>query len=85
VRDYNAKNPLTPDDIIAIEDQGGIMDELDLPSTDSPEVMEQAVSIWLTHIIWDQHSRGVHPDQIEENLVDLYSRVYRKVREAHER
>lgn len=59
------------------------MDDLDLPSTDSPEVMEQVVSVWLTHVIWDQHSRGVHPDHIEESIVDLYVRVYQKVKEAH--
>ncbi len=60
------------------------MDEFELPSTDSPEVMQQVVSVWLTHVIWDQHSRGVHPDHIEESIVDLYARVYKKVRAAHE-
>jgi len=56
---------------------------IDLPDTDSTEVMQQAVSLWLVNIIWDQHSRGVHPDNVEEDLLTLYSRVFESVRKAH--
>lgn len=60
------------------------MEELELPPTDSPEVMERAISAWLTHVIWDQHSRGVHPDHIEENILELYNRVFTAVHKTHE-
>lgn len=59
------------------------MDEISLPDTDSPEVMQQAVSLQLSLIIWDQHSRGVHPDQFEESILELYQRVYKSVSAAH--
>ena len=59
------------------------MEEFRLPETDTPDVMQQAVSLWLTNVIWDQHSRGVHPDKIEQDLLELYDRVYKAVRKAH--
>ena len=59
------------------------MEELTLPDTDSAEVMQQAVSLCLTHMIWDQLSRGVHPDNVEEDLLALYQRVTKAIREAN--
>jgi hypothetical protein len=45
--------------------------------------MTQAVSIWLTHVIWEQFSRVTHPEEIEEQLLGVYSRVYKSVSDAH--
>lgn len=59
------------------------MEPLGLPNTDSPEVMEQVVSVWLTHIIW-QHLSRYHTDDMEEQLLLLYSRVFKAVRQAHQ-
>ena len=59
------------------------MDELRLPNTDSPEVMQQAVTLHLTAVLWEQDSRDVHPDKWEEALLALYSRVYGAVKKAH--
>lgn len=59
------------------------MEVVELPNTDSPEVMSQAVSIWLTHVIWEQYSRVVHPEELEEQMLNVYSRVYKSVSEAH--
>ena len=62
---------------------GGTVEELDLPNTNSPEVMEQAISAWLTNIVWDQHSRAVHPDELEKDLLAIYDRVYKAVKATH--
>ena len=59
------------------------MEDLRLPDTDSAEVMQQAVSLQLALIIWDQYSRGVHPDQFEESILELYQRVFKAVSSAH--
>ncbi|MFN2115320.1 MAG: hypothetical protein ACK2T6_06370 [Anaerolineae bacterium] len=59
------------------------MEPIELPNSDSPEVMTQAVSIWLTHVIWEQFSRVTHPEEIEEQLLGVYSRVYKSVSDAH--
>jgi hypothetical protein len=53
-----------------------------LPNTDSPEVMTQAVAVWLTHIVW-QHMSRYHTDDMEEQLLALYGRVYHSVAESH--
>ena len=58
------------------------MEPIQLPNTDSPEVMEQAVSIWLTHLVW-QHLQRYHTDDLEEQLLALYGRVYKAVHETH--
>ena len=58
-------------------------ENLSLPDTDSPEVMEQAVSLMLTSIVWEQLSRVIHPDEAEEALTAAYARVFEKVKEAH--
>lgn len=58
------------------------MSALEIPNTDSPEVMRQAVSLWLTNVIWDQQSRGVPPERTEEEMVGLYLRVYQALHEA---
>ena len=58
------------------------MEPMELPDTDSPEVMQQAISAWLTHIIW-QHMSRYHTDDMEEQLIELYSRVYKSISTAH--
>ena len=58
------------------------MEPIALPNTDSPDVMEQAVSIWLTHVIWNHMSR-YHTDDMEEQLLSLYGRVFGHVHAAH--
>jgi hypothetical protein len=58
------------------------VEPIPLPDTDSPEVMTQAVSIWLTHIVW-QHLSRYHTDDLEEELLKVYTRVYKSVAEAH--
>ncbi len=59
------------------------MDINSLPDTDSPEVMEQAVSLWLTSVIWGQKWREVHPDAVERTLLELYDNVFRTVHKTH--
>jgi hypothetical protein len=58
------------------------VDTVELPNTDSPEVMNKAVSIWLAHVIWEQFSRVSHPEEIEEQLLGVYERVYKSVSSA---
>jgi len=58
------------------------VEPIELPNTDSPEVMTQAVSTWLTHIIW-QHMSRYHTDDMEEQLLELYGRVYTSVAASH--
>ena len=58
------------------------MELVELPNTDSPNVMNQAVTIWLTHVIWEQFSRVSHPEEIEEQLLGVYERVYKSVSSA---
>jgi hypothetical protein len=58
------------------------MSEMELPDTNSPEVMRQVVTLWLTNVIWEQYSRVVHADEIEEQLLEVYRRVHRVVEEA---
>ena len=58
------------------------MEPIPLPNTDSPEVMEQAVTVWLTHAIWHHMSR-YHTDDMEEQLLALYARVFEHVHKAH--
>lgn len=59
------------------------MDKMEIPDTNSPEVMEQVVSLWITDQIWDQVSRLLHDDELEEKLTTLYSRVYNSVKRTH--
>jgi hypothetical protein len=59
------------------------VDDINLPNTDSPQVMQQAVSLLLTSVLWEQNSRDVHPDKWEEALLELYARVYGSVNKAH--
>lgn len=54
-----------------------------LPDTDSPEVMEQAVSAWMTSLIWQQIVRVVHDDEAEEKVLGIYDRIYKSVRQTH--
>lgn len=59
------------------------MDHLNLPDTDSPEVMQQVISLWLTNVIWEENSRLVSSEDLEGKLLETYSRVYQAVRNAH--
>ena len=59
------------------------MDELNLPDTDSPEVMQQAVSLLITHVVWEQVSRSVDPDSTETEILAIYKRVYDSINSAH--
>lgn len=56
---------------------------LALPNTDSPEVMTQAVAIWITSEIWHEVSRIVRDDEAEDTLSGIYVRIYGKVKQAH--
>lgn len=56
---------------------------LTLPNTDSPEVMQQAITTIMTTMIWKQVARGVHDDDAEEMLLGIYSRIYHAVKKAH--
>lgn len=58
------------------------MDDLQLPNTDSPEVMQQAISLHVTGMIWDHAFRTVDPDEMEQAFLDLYKRVYASVSAA---
>ena len=61
-----------------------ILDQsLALPNTDSPEVMAQAVSIWITSEIWREVSRIVRDDEAEDTLAGIYTRIYGSVKKAH--
>jgi len=59
------------------------VDHLNLPNSDSPEVMEQAVSIWMTSQIWQQVARVVHHDDAEDKILSIYDKVYRAVKKTH--
>jgi hypothetical protein len=55
----------------------------ELPDTDSPQVMEMSVALWITEKVWEQVSRAVHVDDSEEMLRDIYGRVFQSVKKAH--
>ncbi len=59
------------------------MDSFSLPNTDSPEVMEQAISIWMTTLIWRQIARVVLDEEAEQRLLGIYDGIYRAVRKTH--
>ena len=59
------------------------MDDLKLPNTDSPEVMQQAVALHLTAELWEQASRDVHPSDWEQAMLELYKRVFVAVSATH--
>ena len=60
------------------------MDQIQLPNTDSPEVMQQAIAMHLTQAVWEHRSRTVHADDMEEQLIQLYKRVFAGVAAAHQ-
>ena len=60
-----------------------MMDDLNLPNTDSPEVMQQAVSLHITHIVWEQVSRAIDPDSTESAILEIYKRVYSSIYSSH--
>lgn len=55
----------------------------DLPDTDSREVMEMSVALWITSQVWEQVSRAVHTDDSEEIITHIYTRVYQAVKGVH--
>ncbi len=55
----------------------------ELPNTDSPEVMEMSVALWITEKVWGQVSRAIHTDDSEEILSSIYTRVYKAIKTAH--
>jgi len=59
------------------------VEQIELPDTNSPEVMEQAISLFLTNILWEQSSRMISPDDMEVNLLAVYGRVFKAVHAAH--
>ena len=59
------------------------MEEFQLPSTDSPEVMQQAVAVWITGQVWQALARAVRDDETEQTITDVYDRVYRSVVKTH--
>jgi hypothetical protein len=59
------------------------VEQVQLPDTDSPEVMQQAIAMHLTKIVWEHYSRTIHADEMETQLIQLYERVYGSVAKAH--
>lgn len=59
------------------------MEFVELPDTDSPDVMTQAVSVYLTQVIWEQFSRHMDPDTMDDQLLSVYSKVYETVSKTH--
>jgi hypothetical protein len=55
----------------------------ELPDTDSREVMEMSVALWITAQVWEQVSRAVHTDDSEEIITNIYTRVYKAVKTVH--
>jgi len=60
------------------------MEDVNLPNTDSPEVMAQAISLQLTYLIWEQASRAFAADETEEAILALYQRVRQVVERSLE-
>ncbi len=58
-------------------------EKLELPNTDNPDVMAQAVSIFLLDKVWDEFSRIIDPEQIEDKAMELYGRIYGRVTSIH--
>jgi hypothetical protein len=56
---------------------------VELPNTDNADVMQQAVSIFLMHMVWEEYSRIIDPEKIEEKALELYDRIYTKVDKIH--
>lgn len=59
------------------------MEEFQLPDTSSPEVMQQAVAVWITGQVWHALARTVRDDEAEQTLTEIYDRIYRNVRKTH--
>ena len=55
----------------------------ELPNTDSRDVMEMSVALWITEKVWGQVSRAIHTDDSEEILSSIYARVYKAIKTAH--
>lgn len=60
------------------------MEKIELPDTDSPEVMQQAISFTVAQQIWDLVSRLERDEEHEEKFLALYQRVYASVKQAHQ-
>ena len=57
--------------------------EYELPNTDNPEVMTQAVAVFIMTIAWPEISRAMNPDEADVNTLALYDRIYRSVSKTH--
>jgi hypothetical protein len=55
----------------------------ELPDTDSSDVMEMGVALWITAQVWEQVSRAVHTDDSEDIITNIYTRVYKAVKTVH--
>ena len=51
--------------------------------TDSRDVMEMAVTLYMTDQIWEQVARAIHSDDAERVITEIYDRVYKSVRTTH--
>jgi hypothetical protein len=60
------------------------VDKFEFPDTDSPEVMQQAISFAVAQQIWDLVSRLERDEEHEEKFLALYHRVYASVKQAHQ-
>lgn len=56
---------------------------VEIEQTDSRDVMEMSVSLWITEQIWEQVSRAIHSDDSERVLLEVYGRVFRSVHQTH--
>lgn len=59
------------------------MENFQLPNTDSPEVMQQAVAVWITGQVWQALQRAVRDEEAEQVIADIYDRVYKRVKTAN--
>jgi hypothetical protein len=46
--------------------------------------MQQAIAMHLTQAVWEHRSRTVHADDMEEQLIQLYKRVFASVAATHQ-
>jgi hypothetical protein len=56
---------------------------MELPNTDSPEVMELAVAVFITEQLWTSVGRMTASDETEQVYLALYDRVYKALKKTH--
>lgn len=57
--------------------------EYELPDTDNPQVMTQAVAVYIMSIAWPELARAMNPDETDKNALEVYDRIYRSVAKTH--